>query len=245
MKRFLLQATSVSLLLLLAQLALAEPSRVFYQETTAIEPNGSVSLDLYYPSSGTGGYGYDAGLRIGAFGGVVLINSHPDFNETRTGFRTSNAGFKKMINKNIAAYGVLSYYNYDVNNNSDSGTDYAIGIAYSGSNGTLSYNLNPELISDNSQQTVRGGKDTLLLKGAVSVPLTSLKVSNASAIAEVILENNSNLDTITNLGLRWIPRKDITLDFILYSDRGSPAVSNNNKDVDKGIPGMIKANILF
>lgn len=239
MKRFLIQALSVSLLLLLVQVASAEPSRVFFQETTAIEPNGSISLDLYYPSSG---YGYNAGLRIGAFGGVVLINSHPDFNETRTGFRTSNAGFKKMINKNIAAYGVLSYFNDNV----DSGTDYAIGVAFSGKTGTLSYNVNPELISDNKQQAPRGGKSTLFLKGAVSIPLTSLKISGStSAIAEVILEDSSDLDTVTNLGLRWIPRKDLTLDFILFSDRGSPAVNGNTKDVQKGIPGMIKANILF
>lgn len=243
MKRFLLQALSASLFLLLAQVVSAEPSRVFFQETTAIEPQGSISLDVNYPGSD---FGVTTGLRIGAFNGVVLINSHSDSSGTHTGFSTSSAGFKKMINKQVAAYGVLSYFNYDINNVSDSGTDYAIGIAYTGTNGTLSYNLNPELISDNSNQTVRGGKDTLYLKGAVSVPLTSLKISGStSAIAEVILENNSNLDTVTNLGLRWIPRKDITLDFILFSDRGSPAVSGNNKDVMKGIPGMIKANILF
>ena len=236
MKRFLIQTLSVSLLLLLTQIVSAEPSRVFFQETTAIEQQGSISLDVDYPFSGNG---LTAGLRIGAFNGVVLINSHSDYTETRTGFSTSSAGFKKMLNKNIAAYGVLSYFD----NNVDSGTDFAIGIAYSGKNGTLSYNLNPELISD--KQTVRGNKDTLYLKGAVGIPLTSLKVGNASAIAEVILENNSNLDTVTNLGLRWIPRKDVTLDFILFSDRGSPAVNGNNKDVMKGVPGMIKANILF
>jgi hypothetical protein len=236
MKRILLNALSVGLVLLAAQTALAEPSRLFFQETSAIEPNGSVSLDVFYPSTSLG---YSAGLRIGAFDGVVLINSHNDFNVTRTGFRNSSAGFKKMLNKDIAAYGVLSYFN----DNADSGTDYAIGITYTGSNGTLSYNLNPELISD--QKTVRGNKDTLFLKGGLSVPLTSLKVGKASAVAEVILENNSNLDTVTNLGLRWVPRKDITLDFILYSDRGSPAINGNAKDYDKGVPGMIKANIRF
>lgn len=237
MKKTLIQALSFGLLLFLTQVVSAEPSRVFFQETTAIEKQGSISLDVDYPFSSNG---LTAGLRIGAFGGVVLINSHSNL-ATYTGFQTSSAGFKKMINKQIAAYGVLSYFN----NPADSGTDYAIGIAYTGSNGTLSYNLNPELISDNNQNTVRGGNDTLFLKGAISVPLTSLKVGNASAIAEVILENNSDLDTVTNLGLRWIPRKDVTLDFVLYSDRGSPAVNGNAKDYNRGIPGMIKANILF
>jgi hypothetical protein len=236
MKRILINTLSVGLLLFAMQTVFAEPSRLFFQETTAIEPTGSVSLDVFYPSSSIG---YSTGLRIGAFDGVVLINSHDDSRVTRTGFSNTSAGFKKMINKDIAAYGVLSYFNDDV----DSGTDYAIGIAYTGSTGTLSYNLNPELISD--QQTARGNKSTLFLKGALSVPLTSLKVNNASAIAEVILEDNSELDTVTNLGLRWVPRKDITLDFILYSDRGSPAVNGNAKDYNKGVPGMLKANIRF
>ena len=218
-------------------LAIAEPTRTFTQETMRIGAKDSVSLDLDYPLSGNG---MSAGLRIGVFDGVILINKESNILGTRTGFDTTSVGFKKLLNnKKLAAYGLVSYFN----ENNNTGTDIAVGLAYTVKNGTLTYNINPEFITD--EQGVRGNKDTLFLKGAVMVPLTGLKVGKASAIAEVALENNKNLDTIINLGLRWVPRNGITLDFILYSDRGNPAINGNVDDVTKGLPGMIKANISF
>lgn len=229
-----------SLLIVATQNLWAEPSRVFIQETMAIESKDSVSVDLDYPLSGSG---LAAGLRMGALDGVILINSESNVLDTRTGFDASSVGFKKMVNNKVAAYGKISYFNVRNTLNNNSGTDIAIGFAYTAKNGTLTYNINPEFITD--ERGDRGLKDTIFLKAAAMIPLTGMKVGQASAIAEVALENNSNLDSIVNLGLRWVPRKDITLDFILYSDRGNPAVNGNVDDVAKGIPGMIKANIRF
>jgi len=223
---------------LLVQAAVAEPSRVFSQETSDIEAAGSISLDLDYPFSPVGA---TTGLRIGAFDGVVLINSHPETG-TRMGFANSSSiGYKRFVNNKFAVYGVVSYYDDAV----DSGTDFAIGAAYTVKSGTLTYNINPEIITDEVSGT-RGLKNTVFVKGSVLVPLTAVKVGKASAIAEFNLENNNTLDSIINLGLRWAPRKDVTLDFVVYSDRGNPGAGANPPDsIEKGIPGWIKANIRF
>jgi len=226
----------ILLSLMLNQGVFAEPSRVFFQETADIEAAGSISLELDYPF---GAHGLSAGLRTGAFDGVILINSHAEAG-TRMGFARSSVGYKRMIRKNIAAYGVLSYFDDKVN----SGTDVAIGAAYTVKSGTLTYNINPELITD-EVDGIRGSKNTIFIKGSAIFPLTTLTIGKASAIAEFNLVNNNKLDSIINLGLRWVPRKDVTLDFILYSDRGSPLVNANVDDIDKGIPGWIKANIQF
>jgi len=234
-KRYFSILLFILLMFSLSQSVFAEPSRVFTQETTAIETAGSISLDLDYPFSDLG---LTTGLRVAAFDGVVLINSHPETG-TRTGFATSSSvGFKKIIQNNIAAYGVVSYYDDRVN----SGTDIAIGAAYTVKSGTLTYNINPEFITDEVAGT-RALKNTLFVKGSAMFPLAAVKIGKASVVAELNLENNSALDSIINLGMRWIPRKDITLDFVLYSDRGNPG--GGADDIEKGIPGWIKANIQF
>ena len=89
MKAFFSIPLLAVLALMFNQGALAEPSRVFFQETADIEAEGSLSVDIDYPFRG---YGATAGLRAGAFGGVVLINSHADANGTRMGFSASSAG---------------------------------------------------------------------------------------------------------------------------------------------------------
>jgi hypothetical protein len=237
MKRYLSIPLFVFLVIMLNHSVFAGPSRVFTQETSAIEAKGAISLDIDYPFS-TGGI--NTGLRMGAFDGVVLINSLPETG-TGMGFGGSSIGFKKVIQKDIAAYAVVSYNSYDVGGVSDSGTDFAIGAAYTVKSGTLTYNINPELITDKLVGN-RGLKNTLFVKGSALFPLTQVKTGNATVIAELALENNDALDRIINLGLRWAPNKDITLDFIVYSDRGSP---NNVDSIEQGIPGWIKANIQF
>jgi|GEM_PF-4928402 len=232
MKTFYSLPLFALLALIFSNSVLAEPSRMFSQETSAIESAGSISLDLDYPFSTAG---LATGLRVGAFDGVVLINSHPDFG-TRMGLPGSSVGFKKVIQNNIAAYGVVSYYS-DANN---SDTDFAIGAAYTATSGTLTYNINPELITDKVSGVNRGGKNTIFVKGSAQFPLTQVKTGKASVIAELALENNDAIDSVVNLGLRWAPRKDVTMDFVVYSDRGSPNNIDNN---EKGLPGWIKLNI--
>lgn len=245
MNKYIFSKLMLLIVFMFHQNVIAEPSRLFFQETAYIESNDSISLDLDYPFNS---HGATAGLRMGAFDGVILINSHTETGSgTRMGFIRPNAGFKKIIQKNLAAYAVLSYY-ADEN---DSDLDLALGLAYTVKSGTFTYNINPELITDRRSK-LRGLQDTIFIKGAIMVPLSLIKKGKASVIVEINLENNKKLDTIFNFGFRWQPRKDITLDFILYSDRGNIKIFNsgNNttvviEDNEKGIPGWIKVNIQF
>jgi len=233
MKTFYSLPLVALLALIFSSNVLAEPSRMFTQETSAIEAKGSISLDLDYNFAS---YAGATGLRLGAFDGVVLINSNPETG-TNMGFSASSIGFKKMIQDKIAAYGIVSYY-ADPNN---SDTDFAIGATYTATSGTLTYNINPELITNEVPGGAnRGAKNTIFVKGSAQFPLTQVKTGKASVIAELALENNNALDSIVNLGLRWAPRKDVTMDFVVYSDRGSPNNIDNN---EKGVPGWIKLNI--
>ena len=235
MKSYIFTALFVVAAILFTQNTLSEPSRLFTQQTAAIEPNGSAALDLDYPFTGAG---FVTGLRIGSFDGVVMINSHPETG-TRTGFDASSIGYKKPIGNNLSAYGVISYYHNEGPNYS--GTDFAIGAAYTATSGALTYNINPEFITDDQAGT-RGLKNTLFLKGAILMPLSAIKANNSSFVAELDLENSSYLDTILNLGIRWKPRKDMTLDFVFCSNRNSPGGVQSK---EQGIPGWIKANIRF
>lgn len=233
MNRYLSLPLFALLAVMFNQNVFAEPSRMFSQETSAIETDGSVSLDLDYAFLS---YGWNTGLRMGAFDGVLLINSNPETG-TNMGLVGSSIGFKKLIQDNIAAYGVVSYYADAV----DSYSDFAIGATYTAKSGTLTYNINPEFITDKLSGN-RGTKNTVFVKGSVLFPLTQVKTGKASVIAELNLENNDALDSIVNLGLRWAPKKNMTMDFVVYSDRGSPGGVDNN---EKGLPGWIKVNLEF
>jgi len=205
--------------------AFAEPTRTFFSETAKTANDGSISLDLEYQFVKNG---FGTGLRIGAFDGEVLLNV------TNTGFAASSIGYKKMINNDIVAYGILSHRNNE-DNNSDSFTDIAIGAAYTLSLKNLSFNFNGEFITDDSESQW-GGDNTLFLKAAMILPIKSTKF-NTSFIAEVALENNDFIDTLFALGLRWKPSNRLTTDLIFHVDDGNNETS--------GIPGYVKLNFVF
>ena len=117
----------------------------------------------------------------------------------------------------------------------DSFTDIAVGIAYTMPMEGITFNLNGEFITDDSE-TLRGGDTTLFAKGAALIPLT-LDNSPASLIVELVAENNDDLDTGASFGLRWVPIPRLTTDFVFYLDNGSNDAT--------GIPGYIKLNYQF
>ncbi len=55
--------------------AQAEPSRLFSQELGEVTKDISVDLDYNSTATGASSVGLAAGLRIGAFGGEVLVNT--------------------------------------------------------------------------------------------------------------------------------------------------------------------------
>jgi hypothetical protein len=210
--------------LLLSSAALAQPSRTFFSETGTTAIKDKVSIDLEYD------FDNDAnatGIRLGKFGGEVLLNI------TNAEFAASSIGYKREIRKDIALYGLLSYFNDS--GPSDSYTDIAVGIAYTLKLKEISFNFNGEFITDDSE-TRRGGDNTLFLKAAALLPLT-IDNSSTTLILEIAAENNDSLDTGAAFGVRWQPSQNLTTDFILYVDNGSNDAT--------GIPGYIKLNYEF
>jgi hypothetical protein len=86
-------------------LAQAEPSRLFAQELGEVSKDLSVDLDY---ATGTSN-GLAAGVRVGAFGGEVLVNSKNELDLARSGFDAPNVGYKRTVGRGIALYGILSY----------------------------------------------------------------------------------------------------------------------------------------
>ena len=218
----------------------ADTSRLFTSETANTLKKGAVSLDLEYDFSAATSAGVATSLRTGAFGGEIMLNSASD---DHSGFAGTSIGYKKSIGKGLAAYGVVSHYD-----DGDPGapvitsaTNFAVGAAYTLKSGALTYNLNPEFVTDDGGLNNRGDKSTLFIKGSVQYKLKKVPVS---LVAEVVLDNNSNVvapvERNISLGARWQPKKNLTLDFIVYHDTGLV-----NVDEITGLPGYVIVNYLF
>src|SRR2546426_3465962 len=74
--------------------AQAEPSRLFSQELGEVTKDISVDLDYNSTATGASSVGLAAGLRIGAFGGEVLVNTKNALDLASSGFDTAGGGYK-------------------------------------------------------------------------------------------------------------------------------------------------------
>jgi hypothetical protein len=232
-----------TLQLLLASAALtgtlvhAEPSRLFVQELGEVSKDISVDLDYATGSSN----GLAAGLRVGAFGGEVLVNTKNDLDLAGSGFDAPNLGYKRVVAPRLAVYGILSYDKVDPPGpgaTPPARTNVAVGAAYTVQlRNNLLLTVNPEFVTDDGNTNNRGDSNTLFIKAGIGYPLRNQRYGRITLIGEVIGENNDNLDTSFNLGLRWELRRNLTLDAVLVNDRGSRGGSNT------GVPGMIRLNI--
>lgn len=212
--------------------AFAEPSRTFFTETADVAANGSVSLDLEYIFADTAG---GTGVRIGGMGGEILLNNRNTPAGGTDEFLSTSIGYKKAMQKNLAAYGILSYINDDTL--AEAYTDFALGVAYTQPMDKIRININGEILTDDSK--FLRGETVIFVKGAIQFDIDNL-LANSSLIAEVALEDSDFLETAMTLGMRWQPSKRVTTDFIIYADDGNPA-----GDKVTGIPGYIKLNIAF
>jgi len=207
----------------------ADTSRFFTGETATTLKNGAVSLDLEYLFSSQGNA---TSLRAGAFGGEIMLNSATD---THSGFSDSSIGYKKSIGKGLAAYGVVSHY--DDGTIAGSATNFAVGAAYTMKSGDITFNINPEFVTDDGNKNNRNDKSTLFIKGLAAYKLKNVPVS---LVAEIVLDNNDAVERNVNLGVRWQPKNNLTLDLVVYHDDGDPAT-----DEITGIPGTVIVNYLF
>ena len=206
----------------------ADTSRFFTGETATTLKNDAVSLDLTYFAS----FGFAQSLRAGAFGGEIMLNSASD---PHTGFIDTSIGYKKRIGKGLSAYGVVSHHDDGIVANS--ATNFAIGAAYTMKSGDITFNLNPEFVTDDGGKNGRGDKSTLFIKGLAAYKLKQMPVS---LVAEIVLDNNDLVERNVNVGVRWQPKNNLTLDFIIYHDTGIPG-----SDPITGLPGTVVVNYLF
>jgi hypothetical protein len=218
--------------------AQAEPSRLFSQELGEVTKDISVDLDYAGASLGVA-----AGLRVGAFGGEVLVNTKNALDLADSGFDTAGVGYKTVVAPHLAVYGILSYNKIDnpgPGPNPDATTNMAVGAAYTMRQGkNLILTVNPEFVTDDGGTNGRGDKNTLFVKAGAGYVLPNQKYGKITLIGEVVAENSDFLDTVFNLGVRWEPRRNITLDAVVVNDRGDKGGSRT------GIPGVIRLNIAF
>lgn len=205
----------------------AQSSRIFFEQTANTLSKNTASVDLEYSFLSAG---LATGVRAGAFGGEVMLNTASD---AISGFSFTSIGYKASIQKGLAAYGIVSYFDEEVSN--FNATDFAVGIAFTQRNGAVTFNINPELVTDDVG--LRGLDNTIFVKGSV---MFDLKDTDTSLVAEVILENNDFLDTVINLGARWKPKNNIHVDMIVYSDAGDLGGGSVT-----GIPGYLIVSMLF
>lgn len=218
--------------LLLTALAQAEPGRLLSQETAAVAAS-EVSLDLDY-NGAPQSVGLAAGLRIGAFGGEVLLNAKPPTMLDGSGFVSSNLGYKRIVMPRLAAYGIVAYDNPE---NASSTFDVAVGAAYTLTYRDVLLNLNAEVVTDQDGRNNRGDRTTVFIKGGAGYPIET-GAGRVTLIMELIAESNSALDPVLNLGARWQPRRNIAVDFVVLNERG-------DNGSHSGLPGAVRLNIGF
>lgn len=219
----------------------ADTSGFFTGETSTTLSKGAVSFDLEYDFNSNAAP--VTSLRTGALGGEIMLNSASD---AHSGFAASSVGYKRSLGKSFSAYGIISYYDDGLPAaTSQSATNTAVGGAYTMKVAGLTLNVNPEFVTDDCDPAplpapntcARGGKSTLFIKGLAAYKIKSVPVS---IVAEIVLDNNSLVERNVNLGVRWQPKKDLTVDFIIYHDDGAPA-----NDPVIAIPGYVIVNYLF
>lgn len=210
----------------------AEPTRLFSQETAEVSKELSVDLDY---NTAPNSVGLAGGLRIGAAGGEVLVNSRNPLDLSGSGFVGSSIGYKRALKPQLALFGAIAHDNPE---GAPSTTDVAIGAAYTMRiNPQLLLNASAEFVTDDDGGNGRGDENTLFLKlgAGYGIPTNAGRVT---LIGEVILEDNDLLDTVFNLGVRWEARRNVTVDFVVVNDRG-------DLGSDSGLPGAVRVNIAF
>lgn len=199
-----------------------QPSFGFVQETAAITRDGAILVDLYNTTS------YPNMIRLGAFGGEVMIDASGD-NESR------GIGYKLSISNALAAYGML-YLDTDA-----SYTNLTVGAAYSMMAGGFILNANADLFSQSDTTGGGGASETFFdLRGSAFYPVTTDNLKGSLSLG-VELDLQISPDSLTDiyLGARWQAKPNVLLDLGLFESIDNSGVST------LGTPAFIRLNIGF
>ena len=193
------------------------PSFGFVQEMAGVTANGDIRADIYNST------GYPSHLRIGAFGGEVMIdpNTAP--------FSATGIGYKYPVNPNVAIYGKLF-----LNSATGGQTNITLGASYTGQSGDLIFNGNGHLTNANPLN-----ESTFLLNGGAFYQMKTRKMGGKTYLGGELSLKLSPSPTETNifLGARWQPKKAVLVDLgVLASGGGTTTVMT---------PAFVRLNLGF
>ena len=169
-------------------------------------------------------------IRIGAFGGEVLVN--PD-----SGNDAHGLGYKFSINQNLAAYGMLFL------DNDNSYTNITGGASYTAYAAGFILNGNVEIFSQSDTTAGAGSSPSetfidIRASAYYQLKLNSVKGSiYLGGDVDIEVEPDSNSDIY--LAARWIPKRNVVLDLGAYASLDEADVST------VGTPVFVRLNVGF
>lgn len=176
------------------------PSFGFTQEFAGVTKKGGFSADIYNST------GYPTHIRIGAFGGEIMI----DPNSAAT--TATGIGYKHPIGSNLALYG-----KFFLNSATGGQTNITLGASYTGQSGKFLYNGNGHFTNANALN-----ESTFLINGAAFYKLDAKSMPGDFQLGGELSLQISPSPTETNLflGGRWEPNKNVLIDLGLATSVG-------------------------
>ncbi len=188
----------------------------FVQETASVLSRGRIRADIYNTTD------YPSQVRIGAFGGEVLID--PSDGPTATGL-----GYKRSINSKMAVYGKLF-----LATGGGQTDNWTLGVSHTAQRGRLVYNGNAHYTNANA-----ANESTLLLNGAAFYRVIVKSVPGPVQLGGEVSVRMSPGPTRTDLfmGVRWQPKRNVLIDV--------GVATSIDGDTFIGTPAFVRLNLGF
>lgn len=214
-----------------------EPTRGFLLERGQVAAPKSFSVDL---STGVDGGSNTGGVRIGIPHSELIINSDlngdEDANEIALKWGLPELRLGDAARLDWAVYGGIAHI--DIEDNAGNDTDYTnlvAGTAFTMEQAGLILNLNPEVEFADDERD-----DTIFNLGfGAYYNLFDTEYGRFQPGAEVTVVSGGDDDeddTVVDVGMRWMVRENITMDFVVFHRGPTDATS---------IPGIIRLNAAF
>jgi hypothetical protein len=194
----------------------AYPTNGLFQEMAGTISTGTVSIDLVNTSN------FRDYVRVGlSTGGEALYATH---------IRGAGdmVGYKHLINRSMAAYGLISF------DSADDDTETLFGMSYSGSANGFVYNVNAEMFSPGGD-----ADSTMEIKAGVYYSMRTRYAGRIRLAAEYIMNTDDDTSSINAL-VRFAPNSNFRIDVGVYEsiDNGGGGAS----DSSTGIPLFFRLN---
>ncbi len=190
-----------------------EPTRMFTLEQGATAEQGSISIDLYDSIRN------NQQIRTGIWGGEAMISQ-------------GGMGYKQVIIPNLAVYGQVA-----INTADGADSSFIAGGSY-----TLMPN-NSVAITGSVELGNTGADNDFALgigAGAYFTLPNAGKLNKIKLGGELLLSSADDTEVGIQLGVRWLPRDNITVDLLIFNNDVSKATEGALQT-----PAGIRANLSF